>query len=189
MTPRQLLLAGLLLLNGVLLGLHPTASVESGAGPLRVGLVLDIGGLGDKSFNDGAYEGLKAARDQLGARISLIEPGDGSDRESALRLLAAQGHDLVLGVGFMFTDDLNRISAAYPGLHFAGVDYSLAFDAAGNPIAPPANVLALKFKEEEGSFLVGAAAGLVSRSQVVGFVGGWTSRSSTSLRRVIERGC
>lgn len=172
MTPRQLLLGVLVLLNGALLAVHPPASVTSGEGALRVGLVLDIGGLGDKSFNDGAYDGLKAARDQLKARISLIEPGDGSDRESALRLLAAQGHPLVLGVGFMFTDDLNRVSAAYPAVKFAGIDYSVAFDAAGQPISPPHNVLALKFKEEEGSFLVGAAAGLVSQSRVVGFVGG-----------------
>lgn len=169
---RPVLLVGLLALNLSIYLLAPSKDAAGQSDALRVGLVLDIGGLGDKSFNDGAYEGLKAARDQLGASISLVEPGDGGDRESALRLLAAQSNQLVLGVGFMFTDDLNRVSTDYPERAFAGVDYSVSFGPDGKPIPPPANVQALKFREEEGSYLVGALAGLVSRSKVVGFVGG-----------------
>lgn len=169
---RPILLAVLAAVNVGLYLLFPPAQVASKGDTLKVGLVLDIGGLGDKSFNDGAYEGLKSVRDQLSAGISLVEPGDGGDRESALRLLAAQGNQLVLGVGFMFTDDLNRVSADYPNTSFAGVDYSVSFGPDGKPLPPPPNVQALKFREEEGSFLVGAVAGLVSKSKVVGFVGG-----------------
>jgi basic membrane protein A len=80
--------------------------------------------------------------------------------------------DLVIGVGFIFTDDVTQLAKEYPNVNFAVVDYSIATDKAGNPIPPPPNVAALKFKEEEGSFLVGALAALVGNSKKVGFVGG-----------------
>jgi basic membrane protein A len=140
------------------------------AQPLRVGLVFDVGGRGDKSFNDGAWSGLDRAARELGAGASYIEPGDGSDRESGIRLLAAQGFDLVLGVGFIFSDDLWAIAHEYPQAKFACIDYA-KFDAHGF-VVPPPNMVALKFREEEGAFLVGALAALVSRTHAVGFVGG-----------------
>src|SRR6185436_16432849 len=108
----------------------------------------------------------------LHPNIRFIEPGEGSDREAGLRLLAAQKVDLVLGVGFIFSDDLTQLAKEYPGVHFAGVDYALGTDAQGNTIAPPPNLAALKFREEQGSFLVGAIAALVSKTRKVGFVGG-----------------
>jgi basic membrane protein A len=80
--------------------------------------------------------------------------------------------DLVIGVGFIFTDDVTQLAKEYPNINFAVVDYAISTDKAGNPIPPPPNVAALKFKEEEGSFLVGALAALVSQSKKVGFVGG-----------------
>src|SRR4051812_20629213 len=137
-----------------------------------VGIVFDMGGRGDKSFNDGAYLGGERARKELGAHVRFIEPGDGSDREAGLRLLAAEGMDLVVGVGFIFSDDLTQLAKEYPNTHFAGIDYSIGADSLGNPIAPPPNLAALKFREEEGSFLVGALAALVSKTKKVGFVGG-----------------
>jgi basic membrane protein A and related proteins len=137
-----------------------------------VGIVFDMGGRGDKSFNDGAYLGGERARRELGSHIRFIEPGDGSDREAGLRLLAAEGMDLVVGVGFIFSDDLTQLAREYPDTKFAGVDYSAPFDSAGNPIAPPPNLAALKFREEEGSFLVGALAALTSKTRKLGFVGG-----------------
>jgi basic membrane protein A and related proteins len=137
-----------------------------------VGIVFDVGGRGDKSFNDGAYLGAERAEKELGARVRFIEPGEGSDREAGLRLLAAEGMDLVIGVGFIFTDDLTQLAKEYPDVRFAGVDYAVGSDAQGKPIPPPPNLAALKFREEEGSFLVGALAALVSDSKKVGFVGG-----------------
>ncbi|MEX2325997.1 MAG: BMP family ABC transporter substrate-binding protein, partial [Gemmatimonadaceae bacterium] len=134
--------------------------------------VLDVGGRGDKSFNDGAYEGADSAIKQLGADVRFIEPGEGADREAGLRLLAAEGMDLIMGIGFIFTDDLIVLSREYPDSRFAGVDFAVATDAAGNVIPPPPNVAALKFREEEGSFLVGALAALVGNSKRVGFIGG-----------------
>jgi basic membrane protein A len=140
-----------------------------------VGIVFDMGGRGDKSFNDGAYIGAERAVKELGARVRFVEPGEGSDREAGLRLLAAEGMDVVIGVGFIFTDDLAQLAAEYPNVAFAGVDYAVSVDSAGNPIAPPKNLAALKFREEQGSFLVGALAALVGDSKKVGFVGGMDS--------------
>jgi len=148
------------------------AAQATGDHTVDVGIVLDVGGLGDKSFNDGADRGAIMAEKQLGAHIRLIEPGEGSDREAGLRLLAAEHMDLVIGVGFIFTDDVTQLAKEYPNTNFAVVDYSISTDAKGNPIPPPPNVAAIKFKEEEGSFLVGALAALVGHSKKVGFVGG-----------------
>jgi basic membrane protein A and related proteins len=171
---KLLLLVGALVVAHVaLLFVHVSdAAPASTADAVNVGIVLDVGGLGDKSFNDGAYRGAMLAEKQLGAHIRLIEPGEGTDREAGLRLLAAEKMDLVIGVGFIFTDDITQLANEYPHTNFAGVDYSLATDKAGNLIPPPPNVAALKFKEEEGSFLVGALAALVGGSKKVGFVGG-----------------
>jgi basic membrane protein A len=85
-----------------------------------------------------------------------------------MRRLAEDGYDLVIGVGFIFSDDIRRLASEFPRVHFACVDYAPPPD--GGP--GPANLVGLRFREEEGSFLVGAAAGLVSTSKRVGFVGG-----------------
>src|SRR6478672_9771991 len=167
------LVAALVVVHVGLLFVRVSGAAQSGtADAVTVGLVLDVGGLGDKSFNDGAYKGAMRAEKELGAHIRLIEPGEGSDREAGLRLLAAEHMDLVIGVGFIFTDDVTQLAKEYPNVNFAVVDYAISTDKAGNPIPPPPNVAALKFKEEEGSFLVGALAALVSQSKKVGFVGG-----------------
>ncbi len=161
-------MGGLVVLNALLvlagLGLGGEAVVGSG---VRIGLVFDIGGLGDKSFNDAANAGLQRAKDELGVSVHTVEPGDGSDRASALRQLAAEGDDLVIAVGFIFTDDVKKLALEFPRTKFACIDYS---GAPGEATAP--NVVGLRFREHEGSFLVGAIAALTSKTRVVGFVGG-----------------
>ena len=171
---KLLLLVGVLLaVHVALLFVHPSgAAVPPTGDAVDVGVVFDLGGRGDKSFNDGAYLGAERAEKELGVRVRFIEPGEGSDRESGLRLLAAEGMDLVIGVGFIFTDDLTQLAKEYPNTKFAGVDYSLATDKEGKVLPPPPNLAALKFREEQGSFLVGALAALVGKSKKVGFVGG-----------------
>ena len=167
------LIGALLAVHVALLFVQPSgAAVPPSSEGLDVGIVFDVGGRGDKSFNDGAYLGAERAAKALGARVRFIEPGEGSDREAGLRLLAAEGMDLVIGVGFIFTDDLTQLAKEYPNTRFAGIDYSVGTDAAGKPIPPPRNLSALKFREEEGSFLVGALAALAGGSKKVGFVGG-----------------
>ena len=167
---------GLIVLNILLLLPRGSASEEqkgtdpARAAKLRVGLVFDVGGRGDKSFNDAAYRGVDRAMRELGIDAEFIEPGEGTDRESGLRLLAARGFDLIIGVGFVFSDDMLMVARDYPQRRFANVDYA-KFDEHGF-VMPPGNMVALKFREEEGSYLVGAVAGLSTRSHVVGFVGG-----------------
>jgi basic membrane protein A len=139
----------------------------SAAAPLKVGLVFDVGGRGDKSFNDSAYRGLERAKKELGVSVEYLEPGEGADRESALRGLASGDAQVIFGIGFLFTDDITTIAKDFPGKKFACVDYAVSPDQ-----TIPPNVLALKFREEEGSFLVGALAALKSKSNKIGFVGG-----------------
>jgi basic membrane protein A len=135
--------------------------------PFHVGLVFDVGGLGDKSFNDLAYAGLVRAKNELGITYEYFEPTQGSDREAALRMFAQGGADLIVGVGFLFTDDIRAVATDFPERKFVCIDYSWV---EGDPV--PANLVGLKFREEEGSFLVGALAAMVSQSKVIGFVGG-----------------
>ncbi|MBK6539037.1 MAG: BMP family ABC transporter substrate-binding protein [Ignavibacteria bacterium] len=147
---------------------------------LKTGLVFDIGGRGDKSFNDAAYKGLEEAKEKLGIEFEVIDPGDGSDRESALRKLASKKDiGLIFGVGFIFTDDINNIASEFPDKKFACIDYSVT---PGNKI--PDNIAAVEFKEEEGSFLAGALAAYVSKANKVGFIGGMES----ALIRKFESG-
>jgi len=129
--------------------------------------VFDVGGRGDKSFNDAAYAGLERARDELGITFQTLESGEGTDREAGLRQLAASGYELVFGVGFLFSDDIRGLAEEFPEVKFACVDYTVR----DGEVLPP-NLVALKFKEEEGSYLVGALAALLSHTDAVGFVGG-----------------
>ena len=137
------------------------------AGAFPVGLVFDIGGRGDKSFNDAAYAGLQKAQQDLGIRFSTLETSEGSDREAQLRQLASGDSKLVFGVGFLFTDDVRALAKEFPDKKFACIDYTVT----PNDTLPP-NLVALKFREEEGSFLVGALAALLSKTGKIGFVGG-----------------
>lgn len=169
MTPARLI--GILVaLNVALIAIGalvvPAVEHRAGAG-VRVGLVFDIGGKNDKSFNEAAWRGLERARAELGVQVEYIEPSEGADRESALRSLAARGIDLVIGVGFIFGPDLERLARQFPNVKFAGIDYSPSEGVGDLP-----NLAGLRFREHEGSFLVGAIAGLVTRTKIVGFVGG-----------------
>jgi basic membrane protein A len=169
LSPKRLI-AALIVVNVVLVAAG-WAFVRGGkAGPgagVKIGLVFDIGGKNDQSFNSAAWRGLERAKAELGVQIDYIEPSEGADRESALRTLAARGEDLVIGVGFIFGPDLERLAVQFPNVKFAGVDYS---PSAGFEV--PKNLAGLRFREQEGSFLVGAIAASISRSKVVGFVGG-----------------
>jgi basic membrane protein A len=169
-----IVLALLLAAHIALLFVHPAGAGAASvpASGVSAGIVFDVGGRGDKSFNDGAWNGAERAVRDLGAQVRFIEPGEGSDREAGLRLLAAEKLGLVVGVGFIFSDDLLQTAREYPNVRFAGVDYSLRTDSAGHAIPPPPNLAALTFREEQGSFLVGALAALVGKSKKVGFVGG-----------------
>jgi len=144
------------------------AAGSNKAASVKIGVVFDVGGLGDKSFNDAANRGMVKAKSELGVQAQYIEPGDGSDRESALRQRAAAGDSLVIGVGFIFSDDITKLAAQFPDTKFACIDYNLP---QGVDKTPP-NLAGLRFREHEGSFLVGAIAGRVTKTKKLGFVGG-----------------
>ncbi len=165
------LLVAALLASGCGKGSTPSPSGGSpGAGAasgLNVGLVFDIGGRGDKSFNDAAAAGLERAQAELAVPSTTLETNEGADREAQLRQLATGPSQLVFGVGFLFTDDIKALAKEYPEKKFACVDFTVT---PGETLAT--NLAALVFREEEGSFLVGALAALTSKTGTIGFVGG-----------------
>lgn len=132
------------------------------AGQIRVGIVYDIGGKDDRSFNAAAWEGVKRARNELGIKLRDAEPGDPTSIEPSLRAFAELKYDLVIGVGFAQSPIIEQVAKDYPNINFAIID--------GFVLLP--NVSPLLFKEHEGSFLVGMLAASKSSSGKIGFVGG-----------------
>jgi basic membrane protein A len=135
------------------------------AGKLKIGMVFDVGGKGDQSFNDSAYRGLQWASKYDISHVE-IEPGADADRETGVRMLANQGFDLVFGVGFLFTDAIKAAADDFPKTKFAIIDGYI-------PDKP--NVSSMLFTEHEGSFLVGVIAGMKAKADgkdTVGFIGG-----------------
>jgi len=184
------LLVALLSVNVILMvaGRGQGADGECKAGTC-LGLVFDLGGRGDRSLNDSAWQGVERARDELGVHVQYIEPPDGSDREAAVRQLAAKGLDLVIAVGFIFSEDILRLAREFPDTKFACVDFSMP----QGETEVPKNVAGLRFREQEGSFLVGAIAGLKSASKTVGFVGGMDipliKKFEAGYRRGVQEVC
>jgi len=146
-----------------------TGSEDSGDAPssdVKVGMAYDVGGRGDQSFNDSAAAGLDQAVEEFGFETQESEAEDGepeSAREERLRTFADAGYDPIIAVGFAYAAALTKVAEEYPDVHFAIIDdESIQTD----------NVADLVFAEEEGSFLVGAAAALKSEADHIGFIGG-----------------
>ena len=149
-----------------------TAKDHAPAANLQVGLVFDVGGRGDKSFNDSAYNGLEMAKAKHGIKFLYVEPqGEGADREAALRQMASDPDiGLVIGVGLLFSEDITAIAAEFPDKKFVCIDY---VTQPGVPL--PKNLNGMVFEEKKGSNLAGALAGLVTKTKTVGFIGGMES--------------
>jgi basic membrane protein A len=167
------LLAGLALVAAACGGNDNSGGSSGGGGgqaeAKKVGIVFDIGGKGDKSFNDSADRGATEAKNKLGDKVDVktVEPNaDGSNRKELLDGLAAEDYGLIFGVGFLFSEDIAKSAKENTDVKYAVID---GFD----PLCTQdKNLTCLGFKEQEGSFLVGAAAALKTKSNVVGFVGG-----------------
>jgi len=136
---------------------------EGGDAP-TVGLVFDLAGRGDQSFNDAAAAGLDRAVEDFGIEDpeELTPDEGGENREELMRLLAENGTELIFGVGFLFGDSITAAAPDFPESTFGIIDSVVEAD----------NVASLVFAEEQGSFLVGAAAALKSESGKIGFIGG-----------------
>lgn len=150
-------------------GGKPEPAKQEGPKKLKIGLVFDVGGRGDKSFNDAAYAGLEKAQKEFGDKIEVkyLEPAaSGENREQLLRLLAQEKYDLIFGVGFIFTDAIAKVAKDFPQTKFGLVDGYIP------DLKDSSSISCLLFREHEGSFLVGAAAAMKAKSGKVGFVGG-----------------
>ena len=157
-------------------GTAPEGSAAPAVENPSVGLLFDVTGRGDRSFNDAAAAGLDQAVEELGATGSESTPSSDGDRAERLDGIVADGNDLVIGVGFLWGPTLQAAAVEDADQLFAIVDH-LAVNDQGTPDdfdddVPLENVASLLFAEEEGSFLVGAAAALKSQSGTVGFIGG-----------------
>ena len=134
---------------------------------VKVGMAYDVGGRGDQSFNDSAAAGLDQAKEEFGIETQESEAEDGeaeSAREERLRTFADAGYNPIIAVGFAYAESLGKVAEEYPDVTFAIVDDS--------SLADVPNVASLVFAEEQGSFLVGAAAALKTETDHIGFVGG-----------------
>ena len=162
--PFALLLVGLLLSSCA----NRTEARREGC-QIRVGIVFDIGGKNDRSFNAAAWEGVKRAEKDLPICLYDVEPGNPTSIEPAMRAFAEKGFDLIIGVGFAQGPILQRVATDYPGIKFAIVD-GVIFEKDGK--TPKSNVASLVFREHEGSYLVGMIAAEKSKTGVLGFLGG-----------------
>lgn len=141
---------------------------------IRVGIVFDIGGKDDRSFNAAAWAGVKCAesgkwpngescgKPPLGIVLRDIEPGNPTSIEPAMRAFAERGYDLIIGVGFAQAPIMEQVAKDYPHIQFAIID----------GVSQLPNVASLVFKEHEGSYLVGMLAAKASQSGTIGFLGG-----------------
>ena len=131
-------------------------------------LAYDVGGRGDQSFNDSAAKGLDQAKEELGVEVEEVEASQGENdaaREDRLNQLVDAGCTNVIGVGYIYAKAIGAAAKDNPDIGFAIID-DASDDSKGD------NVAQLTFSEQEGSFLVGAAAALKSKSGKVGFIGG-----------------
>jgi basic membrane protein A len=144
------------------------AGGTGGKKTLKVGLAYDIGGRGDQSFNDSAAAGLDKVKSELSIEtkeLSAKPDEPDADKEARLKLLAQGGYNPIVGVGFAYTASIIKVAKEFPNTKF------LAVDADQCKVEGP-NVEGACFAENEGSFLVGAAAALKSKTGTIGFIGG-----------------
>lgn len=137
-------------------------------GKIKVGIVFDIGGKNDRSFNAAAWEGVQRAAKDFDIVLRDVEPGNPTSIEPAMRAFAERNFDLIIGVGFAQSPIMEKVARDFPNTKFAIVD-GVILDKEGNPFP---NVASLVFREHEGSFLVGMIAAEKSKTGVLGFVGG-----------------
>ena len=148
-------------------GSSEEAAGETEGAALRVGLVTDIGGVEDQSFNQSAWEGLQRANKELGVEVNYLSSGSDSDYAPNLETFVDEEYDLIIGVGYQLSDALRAAAEANPDIKFAIID-----DTANADVE---NVTCLMFKQEQGSYLVGYAAGLMTEANNIGIVLGMAS--------------
>ena len=157
------LAAGLAVMTGVFAGTQLGGISSASAADFKPAVIYDMGGKFDKSFNEGVWNGVKKFTDETGVEVMEFEVTNETQREQAMRRMAERGATIILGVGFAQADAISKVAAEYPDKQFSIIDV-------GWLDAP--NLRQYVFKEHEGSYLVGVAAALASKTDKVGFVGG-----------------
>lgn len=152
-----------------LMSLTGCTSKESNTGSngnetIKIGMVADVGGINDESFNQSAWEGLQQAEKELGVEVKVIESKQASEYLGNIETLADDGMDLIIGVGNTMKKDIETQANNYPELNFAIIDET--YDEI------PENVTPILFKENEAAFLTGLIAGKMTKTNEVGFIGG-----------------
>ncbi|MEI6857476.1 BMP family ABC transporter substrate-binding protein [Psychrilyobacter sp.] len=127
----------------------------------KVGIVLGLGGLGDKSFNDSAYKGLLKAEKELGVKIKYVEPTTLSEFDQFFTEFAEANYDLIIGVSFDAEKGIEKAAKEYPESTFVIID----------SVVDLPNVKSIIFNQKEGSFLAGAIGEMVSKNKSLGFIG------------------
>ena len=154
-----------------------TSSPSTPSKQYKIGLVTDIGGLNDKSFNHLAFVGLEKAKTDFGIKDDVIESHNGSEYVPNLTNFASKSYDLVIGVGFLMQEAVGTVSGQFPNVHFAIID-GAGTDAQGNDLKHT-NVESLFFKEQDAGAMVGVISGWMEKNgkskkpqHVIGAVGG-----------------
>lgn len=135
---------------------------QSGERVLNVGLLLARGGLGDRSFNDSAYAGLQEAQQRFGIRFKTADSTSDDANLEALRRFARQEYDLIIGIGFESSPYLKTVAKEFPDRHFAIIDAVIEGE----------NVASIVYRDQEGDFLMGVLAAMLTKTKIVGFIGG-----------------
>jgi basic membrane protein A and related proteins len=165
---KWMVVASLALAAALAMTIASAGSAKSSApSDFRVALVTDIGGLNDKGFNALAYKGLKQAQSKLGVQGRVFISKSAADYVPNLSTGATQGYDMVIAVGFLMSDTTAAVAKRFPKTKFAIVDVSAPFMK-----GKPKNVRGIVFAENEAGCLVGVAAANVSKTNVIGSVGG-----------------
>src|SRR5215216_7222407 len=143
----------MLVLTLVAVGCGGGGGGQGGGSEIRPAMVTDIGGLGDQSFNDSAHAGLMRAKKELGLETETLESSAPTDYVDNLTQLADAGFNPVYAIGFLQTDAVNEVAPQYPDTNFAIVD----------SMVKPENAASIVFREQEGSYLAGVVAGLITQ--------------------------
>ncbi|MGL4567646.1 MAG: BMP family lipoprotein [Fusobacteriaceae bacterium] len=145
---------------------------------LKVGLILAMGGLGDKSFNDSAYAGLQKAEKDFSIKTKYVEPNSWADDASFINEFVDNKFDLIIATSYTAQEAMEEIAKKNPETKFAIIDTEASGD----------NIASLVFNEEEGSFLVGAVAAMMSQNEKIGFIGGLDIPLINNFRKGYEAG-
>jgi basic membrane protein A and related proteins len=156
------------------IGCEENSQVSSGQKKvLNIGMILGSAGLGDKSFNDSAYQGLLESQKKLNIRFETVNFSGKQTDLDALRSFAKKNYDLIIGIAFENMQNIQTVANEYPQIKFAAIDFELS----------GANITSIVYREQEGDFIMGTLAAMITRTNMVSVIGGM---DIPAIRRIIS---